>query len=109
MRNPEAVKLARRKYYHSHKATELTRIKARQTANKQWIIALRQTLSCSSCGESHPATLDFHHTDPTEKESSIAKAVRYGWSKHRIMKEIEKCIVLCSNCHRKLHYNESVV
>lgn len=65
---------------------------------------LKSDLSCSKCGENHPAVLDFHHRDPQEKEFSISYAVR-SLSKEKLQKEIEKCDVLCSNCHRKLHYN----
>jgi hypothetical protein len=64
----------------------------------------RSNLSCMICGEDHPATLDFHHRDPKQKEFSIAKISR-GYSKEKLKKELDKCDVLCSNCHRKLHYS----
>ncbi len=63
-------------------------------------------LKCQECGEDHPAVIDFHHMDPTEKESSVSNLVGQGHSLDRIKKEIDKCIVLCSNCHRKLHWKE---
>lgn len=59
-------------------------------------------LCCTRCGLSHPAVLDFHHTDPKTKEANIA-LLR---SRKAIAKEAEKCIVLCSNCHRILHWEE---
>lgn len=62
--------------------------------------------SCITCGESHNACLDFHHRDPEEKVRAVTKMVLQRCSKERILKEIAKCDVLCSNCHRKLHYNE---
>lgn len=65
----------------------------------------KSTFVCSECGENHPAILDFHHLDPIQKDFSIGTCIhRYGMK--RIQKEISKCIVLCSNCHRKLHWNE---
>lgn len=57
--------------------------------------------SCA-CGEAHPACLDFHH-EGDDKEINVSDAVRYGWSVKRLMAEIAKCILICSNCHRKLH------
>lgn len=57
-------------------------------------------IKCAECGETHPATLDFHHTNPNEKENNIASMN----SRKRILEESKKCIVLCSNCHRKLHW-----
>lgn len=62
----------------------------------------KRTLSCVLCGESEPCCLDFHHKDPSQKEYSISSAPRHKSFK-KIMIEIEKCVVLCSNCHRKVH------
>lgn len=59
-------------------------------------------IKCIKCGESHPATLDFHHINPNEKDQDIAKMT----SRKKILEESKKCIILCSNCHRKLHWNE---
>jgi hypothetical protein len=58
------------------------------------------------CGEDHPSTLDFHHEDPAKKEASVRQLLDNGYSQKRILAEIAKCIVLCSNCHRKLHWSE---
>ena len=69
------------------------------------LMNIKKTLSCT-CGENHPACLEFHHIDPSIKEFEISGAVRlYG--KEKIMNEIAKCIVLCSNCHRKRHWDEN--
>lgn len=62
----------------------------------------KKTLCCKLCGEDESSCLDFHHLDPTKKEYSISSAPRHKSFK-KIMEEIEKCIVLCSNCHRKVH------
>ena len=63
----------------------------------------KKGLDCQSCGEGHPACLDFHHRNPEEKELNIAHATG-GYRIEAIMNEISKCDVLCANCHRKLHY-----
>lgn len=52
------------------------------------------------------ACLEFHHKDPSKKEVTLSRAVNNGWSIERMEKEIAKCVVLCANCHRKLHYEE---
>jgi hypothetical protein len=66
--------------------------------------ALSEILSkgCVACGENHPACLDFHHTDPGNKEFNVAWALRHR-STEAVVREAKKCIVLCANCHRKLH------
>jgi hypothetical protein len=65
-------------------------------------------IKCSRCPENHPAALDFHHRNPKEKLTNIAFISSLGWSKENLIKEIEKCDVICSNCHRKLHYEEKL-
>lgn len=62
----------------------------------------KQTQSCISCGEDDDACLDLHHTNHKEKETHVSDAV-YKWSWNRVLKEIEKCVVVCANCHRKIH------
>ena len=46
--------------------------------------------------------LEFHHTDPNEKDFGIsAKGYTRAWSK--ITPELDKCVLVCSNCHREIH------
>lgn len=68
---------------------------------KELITKIKKDLSgCSRCGYNIcDAALEFHHLDPAEKDSAIS-------SLHKtedIIKEAEKCVLLCSNCHRELH------
>lgn len=59
------------------------------------------------CGESHIAALDFHHLDPSQKEFSVAILLRINdWSK--IESELKKCKLVCSNCHRKSHFDANL-
>ena len=69
---------------------------------KKWIEEYKAGLKCSNCSENHPATIDFHHR--SGKEFEISYMVANGYSIDKIKKELKKCVVLCSNCHRKLHY-----
>ena len=56
---------------------------------------------CAHCGESYPDVVyDFHHLDPTTKE--ISANLRHR-SFNSALKEVKKCIMLCSNCHRIEH------
>ncbi len=58
-------------------------------------------------GVFHQAVYDFHHKDPKEKESGIAQLLQSYSVEHPKMKEeLEKCVLLCSNCHRTLHATE---
>lgn len=91
-----------RDWYYKNKETRLAETKANRFKIRKWVSDLKKTLSCS-CGEDHPSCLEFHHKDPTQKDLSIADAISNGWSISRMIKEIEKCEVLCANCHRKVH------
>lgn len=72
---------------------------------------------CFRCGyDKCMAALDFHHIDPSQKEFSLgplirALAVKTKNAKERILKkiqmEIDKCILLCANCHREEHFLKS--
>jgi hypothetical protein len=55
---------------------------------------------CQHCGENHPAVLDLHHLDPSVKDMDPSAAS----GRRLFYEEASKCIVLCSNCHRKEHY-----
>ena len=59
--------------------------------------------SCQVCGYNKCITaLEFHHLDPEHKEFGIAANGNTN-SLEKIKKELEKCILLCANCHRELH------
>lgn len=70
-----------------------------------WYNGLKLGLSCQECGENHPATLDFHHLDPETKDRAVASMISRGWTEAEILSEMSKCVVLCANCHRKLHWD----
>jgi len=55
---------------------------------------------CVDCGESDPIVLEFDHVRG-EKEFSIAEYPRLGYNWERVEKEIAKCEVRCSNCHKR--------
>jgi hypothetical protein len=58
---------------------------------------------CAHCGAFDVAFMDWHHTDPSTKVASVNRLKRDS-TLEAALAEIEKCICLCSNCHRKLHY-----
>tara|TARA_R110000851_G_scaffold78423_6_gene173122 strand:- start:1080 stop:1439 length:360 start_codon:yes stop_codon:yes gene_type:complete len=48
------------------------------------------------------AALEFHHKDPNEKDFSISKnGACTSWEK--VKAEVDKCMLVCSNCHREIH------
>jgi len=60
---------------------------------------------CFDChGVFDPAVYDFHHVDPTTKEHEPKNLHSSKWETLR--KELDKCVVLCANCHRLRHVNQ---
>jgi hypothetical protein len=105
-KNREDRLAAQKRHYAENAEYYCARSRDRRIELQTWFAEYRATLKCTLCPESHPATIDFHHADPSEKDVNIANAIGNGWSKKRILREIAKCLPLCSNCHRKLHYRE---
>lgn len=61
---------------------------------------------CTDCGgEFPPYVMDLDHLPEFEKLSNVAKLVSEGASKQRILDELEKCEVVCANCHRHRTYS----
>lgn len=57
---------------------------------------------CEHCGyKKSLRALNFHHKDPTQKDFGISGKHCYSWE--RIKAELDKCILLCSNCHMEVH------
>ena len=63
---------------------------------------------CIDCGGVfHPVAYDFHHLDPSKKDMQISKFTSISrWDE--IEHELDKCILLCSNCHRVRHWGQHV-
>jgi len=91
-------------YYKKHKKRYRENLQKRRKHIRELVASFK--IKCEFCPEDHPACLEFHHRDPAEKEDTIAEAIQSKWGDSRIIAEIKKCIVLCSNCHRKLHYDQ---
>lgn len=59
---------------------------------------------CKKCGyDEHPTALEWHHENPDEKKRHVSHLIKDRYSKEAIREEVEKCIVLCANCHAKLN------
>jgi hypothetical protein len=71
----------------------------------EYIDSYKQLNNCKKCGENRYWVLDFHHIDPNKKEWNIGN-LKYTGKFTQIKKEIEKCVLLCKNCHYDFHYEE---
>jgi hypothetical protein len=71
---------------------------------RAYIWDLKCKSECLRCGFAHPAALQFHHRDPSQKEKPIGRAKFTSLKK--LIIEIEKCDIICSNCHHIHHHEE---
>jgi hypothetical protein len=87
------------------KDCQCERIKQGQRETRDYIQSLKT--KCNRCGyDKCVEALDFHHTNPQEKDSVLSHYSRRVFSlatKELIDREVEKCEVLCANCHREEH------
>jgi hypothetical protein len=62
---------------------------------------------CQHCGECRPAMLCFHHRNPSDKRLKL-DARTFSNTKYDVLKEeLDKCDLLCHNCHQELHNGNS--
>lgn len=87
-------------HYYNNKEAHYERNKRTEQKISIFIDEYKRSHPCSVCGETSIECLDFHHLG--NKEMEIAKLRKRG-SIDRVKNEISKCIVLCANCHRKVH------
>jgi hypothetical protein len=83
----------------------------RRKKHKEYILEKKQ-VPCQDCGGIFPEyCMDFHHLDEKSKSQSLKNEqksftnIACRWGKNKIDEELEKCVVLCANCHRIRHHN----
>lgn len=93
-----------RNNYEQNKAEVLATTYQRKKDMFDYYQQLKSRLYCIDCGENHPATLQFHHRNPKQKDFTVAEWYKKGITLEKLEAEIEKCDVLCCNCHAKRHF-----
>src|SRR5882672_3727022 len=108
---------AARKYYHTHKELASQRNKVWREKNKEYVLQKQREDKrtrkleaiaylggqCKDCQkEYHPAIYEFHHRKPEEKDRDPSKMLGLSWK--RAIAELDKCDLLCANCHRLRHH-----
>lgn len=99
----ECTKAYHKEHYKRNK--EKYRLRAKAYKKKmQALLSEIKNKPCADCGGIfHPIAMDFDHTDDNKIGNVSALVLRSSWDK--VLKEIEKCDLVCSNCHRVRTYN----
>lgn len=98
--------------WHTCNKTSKAKFCSPQCKNKFYVDKRRKVLKvkaleykgakCECCGYAKSSrALQFHHLDPNEKDFTISSGQTKSWEK--IKDELDKCILLCSNCHAEHH------
>ena len=97
----ERIKANKRATYARHKDKMLSRAKVYRDERQKWLKDQLAERGCKLCGMRDVRCLEFHHRDPAAKSFHV----QGHWSLDRqlLATEIEKCDVLCANCHRIHH------
>lgn len=93
---------ARQLYQTKYKERYLPRLKENKKKHRKQIHNLLEQIKskgCCICGETDTCCLDFHHLYDKDFQISYGQDVSF----ERLFTELEKCILVCSNCHRKIH------
>lgn len=90
------------KYYQDNKDKHLKEAQKRRQDFRKWWNDYKSQFKCQRCPESDPVCIDFHHLNPDEKDSAVSTLIS-NQNRKKIIEEVEKCIPLCANCHRKEH------
>jgi hypothetical protein len=98
--DPEKRRAAVRRWYEANKDVYAERNIKRRRERAKVIRALKDN-PCLDCGQTYPYfVMEFDHREGEKKEFDIANGVRDMVAIARLLAEIEKCDLVCSNCHR---------
>jgi len=107
-KNKETIKTRKKEYYEENKdKIRARREKYRNNIMQNFLSKYKMGKCCASCGyKEYPEILQFHHKNIKEKSFNISTFRKTSQSS-LLKKEIDKCILLCPNCHNWLHFKET--
>ncbi len=99
-----------KRYYLRNKELYKIKNEKRRKLLYDFVIELKQK-PCMDCGILYPHyVMDFDHRDSISKIATINAMINYhSYSKNKILKEIEKCDLVCANCHRERTYQRIIL
>lgn len=92
-----------KQWYERHKDQYKSSVRERNKnykhRNREFVRRVKQLFACADCNmRFHYSQMDFDHIDG--KEENISRMMNQSYSLEKIKKEIRKCELVCSNCHR---------
>lgn len=95
------------RYYESQRKWRCLKCQTESTRKKRTNLKIKAVEykggKCEVCGYNKCIdAFDFHHLDPSKKEFRISDGCTRSWDKIKL--ELDKCILVCANCHREIHF-----
>ncbi len=107
-KDPVKQRAAFKKHYEKNKAAYMARAKVWDKATKlkvlAWVLDYLLQHPCLDCGERDPIVLEFDHREGSEKSFNVSEGCTGRFSLARVIDEVAKCDVRCTNCHRRRTY-----
>lgn len=103
----ERARAARRKHYENNKEQYYRRNAEKKQKMIEHLRSVKD-VPCMDCGKKYPYyVMDMDHRDPALKEGGINAIINRGsWKK--LLEEINKCDVVCANCHRERTHKQTL-
>ena len=100
-------------HYQKNKELYLKRAKVNVVGpikrNQKFIQDYKNNHPCTDCGIQYPYyVMDFDHRDPQTKLANVSNLTRQAFSLELIYSELEKCDIVCSNCHRIRTFTKAI-
>jgi predicted RNA-binding protein len=93
-----------RRWYAKNKDVQLARVKQQQQKIFEEVVNYKESNPCSDCGKKYAHyVMDFDHISD-DKKKNVSSLAKRG-SRKQVWEEIEKCELVCSNCHRERTHN----
>jgi NADH:ubiquinone oxidoreductase subunit F (NADH-binding) len=93
-----------REYHARNRARRQEQVKERRRRLHEWNNRIKSSTPCADCGRTfHPVAMTWDHLPGTDKVTEVSNLVRAGKT-IQARKEIEKCEVVCANCHAVRSY-----
>lgn len=101
--HPEYMKAYKQKHYAANKEKYIQQAIARKRALMEEV-RLIKSVPCMDCGiQYNPWIMQFDHREGTIKTANVSQLVN-NVSRVKLMAEITKCDIVCSNCHAERTY-----
>lgn len=104
MKTKQEISQYNKEYYNKNKDYFYSKANISRIRNQNFIFEIKKQAKCKICQFNKTECLEFHHKNIKEKTHNISEMVLHGFALDKIKKEIEKCDIICRNCHKDIHY-----